>query len=86
MGFMSQFQQQPQPTQQPQPNGQLAGLVSQARQFADENGGSQAAIQKLIDSGAKCTMPSGRQIPVKDIVEMSQGKTVSQLIMQLLQA
>lgn len=85
MGFMSQFQQ-PNQTQQPQPNGQLANLVSQARQFADENGGSQAAIQKLIDSGAKCTMPSGRQLSVKEIVDMSQGKTVSQLITQLLQA
>lgn len=85
MGFMSQFQQ---PTQspQPQPDGQIANLFSQARQLASESGGSQAAIQKLIDSGAKCTMPSGRQIPVKDIVEMSQGKTVSQLITQLLQA
>ena len=85
MGFMSQFQQ-PSQTPQPQPNGQLAGLVSQARQFADENGGSQAAIQKLIDSGAKCTMPSGRQLSVKEIVDMSHGKTVSQLITQLLQA
>lgn len=85
MGFMSQFQQ---PTQapQPQPDGQIANLFSQARQLASESGGSQSAIQKLIDSGAKCTMPSGRQIPVKDIVEMSQGKTVSQLITQLLQA
>jgi hypothetical protein len=82
---MSQFQQPSQPPQ-PQPNGQIVSLFSQARQFADENGGSQAAIQKLIDSGAKCTMPSGRQIPVKDIVEMSQGKTVSQLITQLMQA
>lgn len=85
MGFMSQFQQ-PSQTSQPQPDGQVASLFSQARQFANENGGSQAAIQKLIDSGAKCTMPSGKQIPVKDIVEMSQGKTVSQLITQLLQA
>lgn len=85
MGFMSQFQQ-PSQTPQPQPDGQIASLFSQARQLANESGGSQAAIQKLIDSGAKCTMPSGKQIPVKDIVEMSQGKTVSQLITQLLQA
>lgn len=86
MGFLNQFNQQQQPAQHPQPNGQLAGLFSQARQLANESGGSQAAIQKLIDSGAKCTMPSGRQVSVKDIVEMSQGKTVSQLITQLLQA
>lgn len=85
MGFMSQFQQSSQ-APQPQPDGQIANLFSQARQLANESGGSQAAIQKLIDSGAKCTMPSGRQVSVKDIVEMSQGKTVSQLITQLLQA
>lgn len=85
MGFMNQFQQ-PCQTTQPQPDGQIASLFSQAKQLANESGGSQAAIQKLIDNGAKCTMPSGRQIPVKDIVEMSQGKTVSQLITQLLQA
>lgn len=85
MGFMSQFKQ-PSQTPHQQPDGQIASLFSQAQQLADESGSSQAAIQKLIDNGAKCTMPSGRQIPVKDIVEMSQGKTVSQLIMQLLQA
>lgn len=85
MGFMSQFQQ-PSQTPQSQPDGQIASLFSQARQFANESGGSQAAIQKLIDSGAKCTMPSGRQLSVKEIVDMSQGKTVSQLITQLLQA
>ena len=85
MGFMSQFNQQQAATPQ-QPNGQLANLIMQARQLAEESGGSRAAIQKLMDSGAMCTMPSGKQISVKDIVDMSQGKTVSQLVSQLLQA
>lgn len=78
MGLMSQFNQQ-------QPS-QLSNVITQARQLANESGGSHAAIQKLIDSGAVCTMPSGHQISVKDIVDMSQGKTVSQLLTQLLQA
>lgn len=78
MGLMSQFNQQ-------QPS-QLANVITQARQLANESGGSHAAIQKLINSGAVCTMPSGHQISVKDIVDMSQGKTVSQLLTQLLQA
>lgn len=80
MGFMNQFRQQQ------QSSNDLSSLFSQAKSLADESGGAQAAIQKLIDNGATCTMPSGKVIPVSQIVSMAQGKTVNQLIEQLLQS
>lgn len=84
MGFQSQFQQQQQP-QQTQAN-PLSGVFAQAQQLAAQNGGAQNAIQHLVDSGATCTMPSGRQMSVSDIVTMAQGKTPQQLLLQLLQS
>ena len=66
MGFLSQFRQQ-----QPQQISQLDGLMQQAQNLAAQNGGAQAVIDQLAENGAVCTMPSGKQIAVKDIVTMS---------------
>lgn len=79
MGFMSQFKQQPQ-------NNQLNNLIQQTQNLAAQNGGAQAVIDQLANNGAICTMPSGKQIAVKDIVTMSKTMTPQQLLMQLMQA
>jgi hypothetical protein len=76
---MSQFKQQPQ-------NNQLNNLIQQAQSLAAQNGGAQAVIDQLASNGAICTMPSGKQIAVKDIVTMSKTMTPQQLLMQLMQA
>lgn len=82
MGFMSQFQQQ-----KPQQQGsQLSNVMQQAQSLAAQNGGAQAVIDQLASNGAVCTMPSGKQIAVKDIVTMSKTMTPQQLLMQLMQA
>lgn len=81
MGFMSQFKQQ-----QPQQASQLSGIMQQAQGLAAQNGGAQAVIDQLASSGAICTMPSGKQIAVKDIVTMSRTMTLQQLLVQLMQA
>lgn len=83
MGFMSQFQQQPQPQQQ---GNQLSNVMQQAQSLAAQNGGAQAVIDQLASNGAICTMPSGKQIAVKDIVTMSKTMTPQQLLLQLMQA
>lgn len=81
MGFMSQFKQQ-----QPQQANQLSGIMQQAQDLAAQNGGAQAVIDQLANSGATCTMPSGKQIAVKDIVSMSKTMNLQQLLVQLMQA
>lgn len=81
MGFMSQFQQQPQ-----QQGNQLNDIMQQAQSLAAQNGGAQAVIDQLASNGAVCTMPSGKQIAVKDIVTMSKTMTPQQLLLQLMQA
>lgn len=81
MGFMSQFQQQPQ-----QQGNQLSNVMQQAQNLAAQNGGAQAVIDQLASNGAICTMPSGKQIAVKDIVTMSKTMTPQQLLLQLMQA
>lgn len=81
MGFMSQFQQQPQ-----QQGNQLSNIMQQAQSLAAQNGGAQAIIDQLANDGAICTMPSGKQIAVKDIVTMSKTMTPQQLLLQLMQA
>lgn len=81
MGFMSQFQQQPQ-----QQGSQLSNVMQQAQNLAAQNGGAQAVIDQLASNGAVCTMPSGKQIAVKDIVTMSKTMTPQQLLLQLMQA
>lgn len=81
MGFMSQFQQQPQ-----QQGSQLSNVMQQAQSLAAQNGGAQAVIDQLASNGAICTMPSGKQIAVKDIVTMSKTMTPQQLLLQLMQA
>lgn len=81
MGFMSQFQQQPQ-----QQGSQLSDVMQQAQSLAAQNGGAQAVIDQLANNGAICTMPSGKQIAVKDIVTMSKTMTPQQLLLQLMQA
>lgn len=81
MGFMSQFQQQPQ-----QQDNQLSNVMQQAQNLAAQNGGAQAVIDQLASNGAVCTMPSGKQIAVKDIVTMSKTMTPQQLLLQLMQA
>lgn len=81
MGFMSQFQQQPQ-----QQGNQLSSVMQQAQSLAAQNGGAQAVIDQLASNGAICTMPSGKQIAVKDIVTMSKTMTPQQLLLQLMQA
>lgn len=81
MGFMSQFQQQ-----QQQQGNQLSDLMQQAQNLASQNGGAQTVIDQLASSGAVCTMPSGKQIAVKDIVTMSKTMSPQQLLMQLMQA
>lgn len=81
MGFMSQFQQQPQ-----QQGSQLSNVMQQAQSLAAQNGGAQAVIDQLANNGAICTMPSGKQIAVKDIVTMSKTMTPQQLLLQLMQA
>lgn len=77
MGFMSQFKQQ---------GNSAINILQQAQTLAAQNGGSNAVIQQLADNGAVCTMPSGKQIAVKDIMTMSKTMTPQQLLMQLMQA
>lgn len=81
MGFMSQFSQQQQRQGNP-----LSGVLQQAQTLAAQNGGADAVIQQLADNGAVCTMPSGKQIAVKDILTMSKTMTPQQLLLQLMQA
>lgn len=81
MGFMSQFSQQQQRQGNP-----LNGVLQQAQTLAAQNGGADAVIQQLADNGAVCTMPSGKQIAVKDILTMSKTMTPQQLLLQLMQA
>lgn len=81
MGFLSQFNQQPQ-----QQGNQLSNIMQQAQSLAAQNGGAQAVIDQLASNGAICTMPSGKQIAVKDIVTMSKTMTPQQLLLQLMQA
>lgn len=81
MGFMSQFSQQQQRQGNP-----LSGVLQQAQTLATQNGGANAVIQQLADNGAICTMPSGKQIAVKDILTMSKTMTPQQLLLQLMQA
>lgn len=81
MGFLSQFNQQPQ-----QQGNQLSNVMQQAQSLAAQNGGAQAVIDQLASNGAICTMPSGKQIAVKDIVTMSKTMTPQQLLLQLMQA
>jgi hypothetical protein len=84
MAFMDRFNQQ---SQQPRPqSNRLNDVIAQARQLASQSGGAQAAIEKLSNDGVMCTMPSGRQMSVADIVGMSKGKTTGQLLMELLRA
>lgn len=78
MGFLSQFRGQQ--------SSQLDNVVRQAQSLADQNGGAQAVIDQLASSGAVCTMPSGKQIAVQDIVTMSKTMSPQQLIVQLMQA
>lgn len=80
MGFMSQFQQRQ------QQSNQLNDVMQQAQNLAAQNGGAQAVIDQLANNGAICTMPSGKQIAVKDIVTMSKTMTPQQLLLQLMQA
>ena len=77
MGFMSQFKQQ---------GNSAINVLQQAQDLAAQNGGADAVIQQLADNGAVCTMPSGKQIAVKDIMTMSKTMTSQQLLMQLMQA
>lgn len=77
MGFMSQFKQQ---------SNSAINVLQQAQSLAAQNGGADAVIQQLADNGAVCTMPSGKQIAVKDIMTMSKTMTPQQLLMQLMQA
>lgn len=81
MGFMSQFSQQQQRQCNP-----LSGVLQQAQTLTAQNGGADAVIQQLADNGAVCTMPSGKQIAVKDILTMSKTMTPQQLLLQLMQA
>lgn len=81
MGFLSQFSQQPQ-----QQSNHLNDLMQQAQSMAAQNGGAQAVIDQLASSGAVCTMPSGKQIAIKDIVTMSKTMSPQQLLLQLMQA
>lgn len=81
MGFLSQFNQQPQ-----QQGNQLSDIMQQAQSLAAQNGGAQAVIDQLASNGAICTMPSGKQIAVKDIVTMSKTMSPQQLLLQLMQA
>lgn len=60
--------------------------MQQAQSLAAQNGGAQAVIDQLASNGAVCTMPSGKQIAVKDIVTMSKTMSPQQLLMQLMQA
>lgn len=78
MALVDQFRQQ-------NPN-QLSELMQQAQALAAQNGGAQALIDQLADNGAVCTMPSGKQISVKEIVSMSKTMTPQQLLLQLMQA
>lgn len=80
MGFLNQF------NQQRQQGSQLDGLMQQAQSLAAQNGGAQEVIDQLAENGAVCTMPSGKQIAVKDIVTMSKTMSPQQLLMQLMQA
>lgn len=79
MGFLSQFNRQ-------QQGNSLNDLMQQAQDLAAQNGGAQAVIDQLANNGAVCTMPSGKQISVKDIVTMSKTMTPQQLLTQLMQA
>ena len=80
MGVQSQFR-----NRQPQPS-QLGDVMAQAQSLAAQNGGAQAVMDQLAQSGAVCTMPSGKQIAVKDILTMSKTMTPQQLLIQLMQA
>lgn len=81
MGFLSQFSQH-----QQQPASQLDNLMRQAQDLSAQNGGAQAVIEQLANNGAVCTMPSGKQIAVSDIVTMSKTMSPQQLLLQLMQA
>lgn len=81
MGFLSQFSQH-----QQQPTSQLDDVMQQAHTLAAQNGGAQAVIEQLANNGAVCTMPSGKQIAVSDIVTMSKTMSPQQLLLQLMQA
>lgn len=80
MGFLNQFKQQQ------QQGSSLNDIVSQAQSIAMQGGGADAVIKQLADNGAMCTMPSGKQIAVSEIVSMSKTMPLSQLLSQLMQA
>lgn len=81
MGFLSQFN-----NSQRQDSNSLDGIMQMAQSLSAQNGGAEAVIDQLAKSGATCTMPSGKQIAVSDIVTMSKTMSPQQLLMQLMQA
>lgn len=53
MGFLSQFNQQPQ-----QQGSQLSNVMQQAQNLAAQNGGAQAVIDQLTSNGARSATSS----------------------------
>jgi hypothetical protein len=59
----------------------MLGLLNQAKQIGGDN--PLAAVQKMADSGITCNLPNGRTVSVKDMLEMSQGKSLQQFLSDL---
>lgn len=74
MGFMSQFNQQQQPSR-------LAEMVGVARQLAGND--PHAVVQRMAESGMTCSLPDGRTMTVAELARMAEGKTPQQLLSQL---
>ena len=75
MGFRDQFR----PAQSLR--SRLLGLIGAARGMAGND--PRAALRRLEQSGATCTLPDGRVIEVGELVRMAEGKTPQQLLEEL---
>lgn len=80
MGFMDQFKQQPQQTQQQQPD--LSSLLQQAKQMVGND--PRAALAKMQDNGAVVNLPNGKSMSVGELVKMAEGKTALQFLTELM--
>lgn len=80
MGLMEQLKQRN--PQQSQANQSAGGALPLLQQLIG-NQDPQALITQLANQGATCTFPNGKTISVADLVNMSAGKTVGQLLGEL---
>ena len=74
MGFMNQFNRQPQ-------GSSVASLLSAAQQAAGND--PRAFLQTLADNGATVNLPNGKSMAVGDLMQMAEGKSAQQFLAQL---